>query len=174
MLQALASALGPWYPYIKFVHLTFVMVWIWSTALAYAYYLVPVFKAWRRNPQDTEIITLRNWAIERFDQGVIYEHVAFPIILLTGPLLYLAGGWSIAFNWLALKICIVILIMIPIEVMDYHLSHFGGNKATIRATGDMEKYEKAVHLHWYFFLYTSPVIMTSAMVVVFLATTKSF
>lgn len=172
MLEAVSKLLGPWYIYIKFVHVTFVMVWTWSTAQAYGYYLVPVFKAWRRNPDDPEIMALRNWALERFDHGVIYEHVAFPIILLTGPLLYIAGGWSTSSDWLLLKLCLVCLIMIPIEILDYHLSHFGGNKAHIRATGDMNKYEEAVHLHWYFFLYSSPVIMTAAMVTVFLAITK--
>lgn len=172
MIDVLREILAPWYLYIKFVHVIFVMIWVWSTAHAYAYYVVPVFKAWRRNPDDEEVIKLRDWVIERFDHGVIFEHIAYPIILVTGPLLYIAGSWSTGVDWLLLKICLVVLITLPIEILDYHLSHFGGNKARIRATGDMKRYESAVHLHWYFLLYSSPVIMSSAMLIVFLAITK--
>lgn len=172
MLDLIRETLGPWYIYIKFIHVTFVMIWVWSTSLAYAYYLVPVFKAWRRNPDDGGVIALRNWTIERFDHGVIYEHVAFPIILITGPLLYVLGGWNTSMDWLLLKIVLVCVVMIPVELADYHLSHFGGNKRRIRETGDMEKYERAIHQHWYFFLFSTPPIMLSAMAVVFLAITK--
>ena len=172
MIDTIRQLLGPGYIYIKFIHVVFVMIWTWSTAHAYAYYLVPIFKAWRRNPDDEEIVAMRDWAIDRFDHGVIYEHVAFPIILITGPILFLVGGWSAEPSWLLLKLVIVCLIMIPIEVVDYHLSHFGGNKARIRATGDMEKHESAIHLHWYFLLYSSPVIMIAALSVIFLAITK--
>lgn len=170
----MVELLAPYYIYIKFIHVIFVMIWVWSTALGYAYYLVPVFKAWRRNPEDQEVIALRNWAIERFDHGVIYEHVAFPIILITGPLLYIIGPWSTAFNWLLLKICIVCFVMIPIEVVDYHLSHFGGNKRRIRETGNMELYEKSIHQHWLFFLFSSAPVMIFAMIILFLAITKPF
>ncbi len=172
MLDAIAAGLAPWYLYIKFVHVLFVMVWVWSTSHAYSYYLVPIFRAWRRHPHDPELIPLRNWAIERFDQGVILEHVAFPIILITGPMLYIAGGWSTAQDWLLLKLCIVVLVFVPIEVMDYHLSHLGGNKAKVRSSGNPEAYEQAVHLHWYFLLYSTAPIILCALFVVFLAMTK--
>ncbi|WP_187276657.1 hypothetical protein [Parahaliea maris] len=172
MIDALRELLGPWYLYIKFVHVTFVMVWVFSTAHAYAYYVVPVFKAWRRNPEDEDVIELRDWVMERFDQGVIMEHVAYPIILITGPLLFIAGGWNSSSDWLMLKLAIVVLITLPIEILDYHLSHFGGAKANIRATGDKEAYEAGIHLHWYFLLYSSPVIMPAALLIVFLAITK--
>lgn len=174
MIELIREWLAPYYLDIKFVHLLAVMVWVWSTALGYAYFLVPIFKAWRRNPDDQEIIELRNWAIERFDHGVIYEHIAFPIILLTGPLLYIVGGWSTNSNWILLKILIVCFVMIPIEVMDYYLSHFGGNKERIRASGDMEKYDRHVNYHWMFFLISSPPIMVFSVIVIFLAVAKPF
>ena len=174
MIDLLRQVLAPWYIQIKFVHVLFVMVWVASTTMAYAYYLVPVFKAWRRNPDDQEIIALRNWAMERFDQGVIFEHIAFPIIVLTGPLMYLVAGWTTAANWLLLKIIIVCVVAIPIEIVDYYLSHFGGNKRRIRESGDAAAYELAVHRHWMFFLVTSPPIMVFAVLVIFLAITKPF
>ena len=150
------------------------MVWSWSTAVAYAYYVLPVFKAWRRNPEDRQIIELRNWCMERFDQGVIYEHTAFPVILITGPLLYFVGPWSIASNWLLLKILIVLMVAIPIEICDYYLSHFGGNKERVRASGDAAGYEMAVQRHWLFFLLSMPPIMIAALLIAFLAIAKPF
>lgn len=174
MLAFIRELLGPYYLYIKFVHVLFVMIWATSTIVGYAYYLVPAFKAWRRNPTDPEVIALRNWTMERFDHGVIYEHIAFPIILVTGPLLYIVGNWSTGFNWLLLKIIIVCVVAIPIEIADYHLSHFGGNKRHVRETGDPAAYELAVQRHWMFFLVTSPPIMIFAILVVFLAITKPF
>jgi uncharacterized membrane protein len=174
MIDLLRDFLSPFYLQLKFVHLMAVMVWIWSTSVAYAYYLVPVFKAWRRNPQDPELIAMRNWVMERFDHGAIYEHIAFPIVIITGPLLYLAGGWDTSSGWLLLKILIVAGIFIPIELFDYHLSHLGGNKGHVRETGTPEDYEAAVQKHWWFFLITSPAVMIFAVTVVYLAVTKPF
>lgn len=183
MITAIRAALAPYYLYIKFAHVFFVMIWIWSTAVAYAFYLVPIFKAWRRNPTDPEIRTLRNWAMERFDQGVIYEHIAFPMILLTGPLLYFLAGFSTSIDWLLLKLLIVTGVLIPLEVFDYYLSHFGGNKRRVResATRDTSgshscemRYERAVHHHWWFLLVSSPAVMIFATLVVFLAIAKPF
>jgi uncharacterized membrane protein len=172
VLDALQSFLGPYYLYIKAVHLLAMSAWLWSAASAYAFYLVPVFKAWRRNPDDPEVRALRDWAIERFDQGVTYEHIAFPVVLLTGALLYFTAGWSTASGWLALKLLIVAGIFLPIEVLDYHLSHLGGSKQRVRRSGDPEAYERAVHVHWLFLLLSSPVVMVFGLLIVFLAVTK--
>ena len=103
MLESVRNFLAEHYLQLKFVHLLAVMVWVWSTSVAYAFYLVPVFKAWRRSSGDVEVIRLRNWVIERFDQGVIYEHIAFPVILITGPLLFWSGGFNSGVGWLMRK-----------------------------------------------------------------------
>lgn len=172
MLEFLRTTLAPYYLYIKFVHVTAALGWLWSAACAYAFYLVPVMKAWRRNPDDPEIIPVRNWVLERFDDVVTYEHTFFPIVLVTGPMMYIAAGWNAGATWLDLKLLIVIGVFIPIEILDYYLSHFGGNKHKIRATGDMERYERVVHRHWWFFLVTSPAVMVYGILIVFLAITK--
>ena len=174
MLAFIRETLVPYYIYIKFVHVIFVMIWATSTIVGYAYFLVPAFKAWRRNPHDPEVIALRNWTMERFDHGVIYEHIAFPMIIITGPLLYLVGNWNTGFNWLLLKILIVCVVAIPVEIADYHLSHFGGNKRRVRETGNMDDYEKAMQTHWMFFLVTSAPIMIFTIIIIFLAITKPF
>lgn len=173
MIETLRALLAPYYLQIKFIHIVAVTVWLWSTAVAYAYYLVPVFKAWRRNPRDAELIELRNWVMERFDHGVIYEHIAFPVALITGLSLYITAGWTTASGWIALKLLIVIGIFLPIEIADYYLSHFGGNKARVRAFNDSVRYEQAVHTHWWFLLLVTPPVMLFGLVVMYLAVTKS-
>ncbi len=172
MLEAVRDWLAPGYLYIKAVHLFAVMAWIWSAAAAFAYILVPVFKAWRRNPTDPEVIELRNWAIERWDQIVDYEHIAFPVVLVSGPLLYWVAGWNTASAWLALKLLIVVGIFLPIEIIDYYVSYFGGNKRRLRLRGDRLAFERTVQWHWLFLLLTAPIIMVFGTLVVFLAVVK--
>ena len=172
MIDFLRTHLSDYFIYIKFVHLLFVMIWSFSTFVGAAYYVYPVMNAWRRHPKDPAVIRLRNWTMERFDEGVIYEHIAFPIVLVTGPLLYILAGYDLNTNWMNLKLLIVIGILIPIEVYDYHIAHFGGNKAKLRIAGDMTKYEKAVHSHWWFLLITTPAILIFVILVLFLAITK--
>lgn len=172
MIDFIQNILGDYYTLVKYIHILFVMIWSFSTFVGAAYYVYPVMNMWRRNPRDPEIIHLRNWVMERFDEGVIYEHIAFPIVLITGPLLYILGGFDFSTNWLNLKLLIVIGIFIPIEIFDYHISHFGGNKEKLRRAGDMTKYEKAVHSHWWFLLITTPAILIFVILVLTLALTK--
>lgn len=172
MLDWLREFLAPGYLYIKTVHLLAVTVWTWSTAAAYAYYLVPVMKAWRRNPGDAQVVALRDWAMERFDQSATYEHLAFPVVLITGPMLYLAAGWSTASGWLALKLLIVVGLFIPIEIIDYHYSHFGGNKRRALQKGGPASMERAINQHWLYLLVVSPVVMIFSLIVMILAVAK--
>lgn len=171
-MESLRMLLAPWYMEIKFVHLFAVMAWVWSTSVAYMYYLVPVFKAWRRNPDDPGIIVLRDWVMDRFDQGARIEHIAFPAILISGPLLYIAAGWSTSATWLTLKLAIVICVFLPIEFVDYHLSHFKGNKQRVLEQQGPEAHEHKLRQHWWFFLVTTPLITYFAFIVVFLAIVK--
>jgi uncharacterized membrane protein len=174
MIAFLQNILGPYYFYVKFIHLFFVMIWLWSTAVGFVYYLMPVFKAWRRNPDDAGVITMRDWVMDRFDHGVTYEHVAFPMILLTGALLWMLGGWNPGSGWFVLKLLIVLGFFLPIEIIDYYLSHLGGNKRRLRAAGDDDAHERGVQRHWMFLLVTSPPIIVFGFTVVLLAVTKPF
>jgi uncharacterized membrane protein len=172
MIEFIQSTLGPYYLHIKFVHVLFVAMWVFSTSVAYAFFVLPVMKAWRRNPQDGEVIVVRDWVMERFDEGVAYEHIAFPMVLITGPLLYIIGGWNTGVGWMDLKLLILIGLFIPVEIADYYMSHFGGNKRKIRESGDLEKYENYMHYHWWFFLVTTPAVMIYGVLIMFLAITK--
>ena len=117
---------------------------------------------------------MRNWVMERFDHGAIYEHIAFPLILLTGLLLWVLGGWNPASGWFALKLLIIIGIFLPIEIFDYYLAHLGGNKRRLRLKGDLAAYEKGVRNHWLYLVIVSPPIMVFAVLAVFLSVTKPF
>jgi uncharacterized membrane protein len=171
-MEALRHALAPHYLELKALHLFAVMAWIWSTSVAYLFFVVPVFKAWRRNPHDLEVIALRDWVAERFDRGAIIEHVAFPVILVTGPLLYWVGGWDTSATWLTFKLLVVVGILIPIEVFDYHLSHLGGNKRKAQARGGDAERERKLHQHWWFLLISTPYVIFFLLLIVFLAVTK--
>ncbi len=177
METALATAtdfLGDHYATLKFVHVVFAAVWAWSTSVAYGNYLVPLFRDWQRAPHDPERIELRNWAMERFDEGAKLEHIAFPMLLITGPLLMLAGGWTPDSGWFAMKLVLIVLVFLPIEIADFYLAHFGGNKERLRRAGDEVAYERAIHLHWWFLITTTPIVIVSITFAFYLAIVKPF
>ena len=172
MIDFLQSFFGPYYQVFRFIHIVAVMIWLFSTSVAYSYYLVPIFKSWRRNPHDDPTREMRNWVMERFDHGAILEHVAFPVIMLTGPLLYVLSGYDTGDDWMAMKLLIVFGLFLPIEIFDYTISHFRGAKKNIRAGGDEEDYERYMALHWNFFVYITVPISMLGLFVVFLAVVK--
>tara|TARA_R110002072_G_scaffold31735_5_gene97574 strand:- start:60425 stop:60937 length:513 start_codon:yes stop_codon:yes gene_type:complete len=169
-----AQLLAPYYMQIKFVHLFFVAMWFMSTAVAYTFYVVPLFRSWQADPKNLDKARLRNWAFERFDEGVVLEHVAFPMILITGPMLMIAGGWTPLSGWFAMKLIMVVLVFLPLEALDYYLSHMTLNKSRLRSAGDMDRYENAIHLHWWFLVVSTPVVIVSIPFTIYLAIVKPF
>lgn len=172
MLQTIHDLLSPWYLQIKFLHVIFVMIWAWSTSVAYTWYVKGAFLAWEKNPDDPVAIQRRNFAIDQFDKGAILEHIAFPVILITGPLLYWLGPWDTGFTWLVVKLAIVALVFVPMEICDYWLAHFGGNKLKLRRRGLMEKHDRAIRLHWLFLRVSTPLIIVFMPLVIYLAVVK--
>ncbi len=183
MLESIAPALdlvrttvGPYYIQLKFFHLFFVMIWSWSTAVAYVSYVRVAYIKWQRAPDDPELKRRRDWAMEQFDRGVVLEHVAFPVILLTGLVLFIVGGWRVGFewNWLVAKLLLVILVFVPMEALDYWLSHFGGNKYRLRKAGDQTRYELYMARHWLFLRVATPTVAITIPVAIYLAVVKPF
>jgi hypothetical protein len=172
-LEELRNLLQPWYLQIKFVHLLMAAMWAFSTAVAYRNYIVPAFRAWQREPHNAAVTTRRNDFMERFDRGVILEHVAFPVLLLSGLLMVWLAGWSWReVNWLGVKLGVVLIVFVPMEIIDYYISHFGGNKSKIRASGNAQRYEAMIRFHWQFFRVTTPLIVVFVPLVFYLAVTK--
>ena len=172
MLEFIRDTLGPYYLVVKFVHVFAVMAWSWSTAVAFTSYLKPAYIKWRRNPEDAALLERRDWAFEQFDRGAIIEHTAFPVLLISGGLLFALGGWGLEFHWLLAKLCIVVFVFFPIEIADYWLSHMGGNKWRIRKQGDDQKYQRYIQHHWTFFRITTPLITIFMPAAIFLAIVK--
>ena len=150
-----------------------VAMWSFSTAVAFNNYILPAFRAWRRNPEDEELIAVRNDFMERFDHGAILEHVAFPLVLLTGITMAWLASWPWQeMNWLGLKLLIILVIFLPMELVDYYISHLGGNKARIRRSGDEVRYERMIRFHWQFFRVTTPLVIVFIPAIFYLAVTK--
>ena len=166
------DALAPYYSYIKLLHLLAVMIWLFSTAVGYQNFVVPAFKTWLATPGDARAIEMRNLAIERFDKGVVLEHIAFPVIMITGPILWMIAGYGAESDWFVLKMLIVFGIFLPIEIIDYHLAHFRGNKRRHRLEGHAEEYERNIELHWRFLVSVTWPIFFFGILVVALAVLK--
>ena len=174
-MQGLLDFLRNHYLDLKFLHVFFVAMWSFSTLVAYVYYVVPAFRAAGLHPDDPERIAQRNWAMERFDRGVILEHIAFPVVLVTGALLVWVAGWTIhAWTWFGAKMLIVALVFIPLEIVDYYVSHFGGNKEKIRKTGNMARYDAMMGFHWAFFRLSAVFIGIFIPLAYYLAVAKPF
>ena len=66
---------------------------------------------------------------------------------------------------------------LPMEGIDYYISHLNGNKRYLRdrhGEPDWERYETALHRHWWFFLVTTPAVGFMMGSVIYLAITKPF
>ncbi|GAB5453484.1 MAG: hypothetical protein Hals2KO_38120 [Halioglobus sp.] len=174
-MEELRGLLAPWYLQIKFIHLFMVAMWSFSTAVAYRNFIVPAFRAWQRDAGNAELIAVRNRYMKAFDRGAVLEHFAFPLVLATGLLMVWLAGWPWQeINWLGAKLAIVLLIFIPMEAVDYYISHLGGNKRRIRLTGDSQRYESMIRFHWQFFRVTTPLVVIFVPVLFYLAVTKPF
>lgn len=170
-MAALHDALAPYYLVFKWVHLIFVAMWAFSTAVAYRYYVAPAFQAWMANRSAPELVKRRDLMIRAFDRGVVLEHIAFPFILFTGVTMVWLNGWPLdQVTWLTAKLAIVVLLFIPMEVVDYHISHFGGRKAV----SDQDRYERQIAFHWKFFVVTEKIVLIFVPLVFFLAVVKPF
>jgi hypothetical protein len=174
-VDEIRTALAPWYPYVKAVHVMAAAVWAFSTAVAWVMYLKPALRRAARAPEDLEARERRDRYLELFDRGVLGEHVAFAVLVVTAlALLWLGrvdlGSWS----FVTAKLWIGILVIAPMEAVDIYLSHLGGNKAGIRRTGDRARYERMVRRHTRFLYVTEPIVVVIVPLLFVLAVAKPF
>lgn len=174
MQELIREFLLPYYLQIKFIHVLFMAVWFMSTAVAYTWFVQVAFFQADKHPDNAEYQRRKAWALEQFDKGVVLEHVAFPVLLITGPLLWWLSSWPIEWNWLGVKLLIIIGIFIPIEIFDYWVSHFGGNKSYLKKLGDQERYDKVVRWHWWFLRKSIPFVIVFIPAIIYLAIVKPF
>ena len=174
-LDSLRQALAPAYLWIKAIHVLAVMIWAWSTAVAYAYFVKPAYRRALRRPDDEAARAERDRFMERFDRGTLLEHVAFPVILVTGILLLWISGFTLLrWSWLLAKTLLVVLVFVPMEVVDYYLAHGGGNKRRLRRAGRHERHARMMERHWLFFRITEPIVLVLIPMAIVLAIAKPF
>ncbi len=113
--------------------------------------------------------------MELFDRGVVIEHVAFPIILVTGlVLLWISGFTLLKWSWLLAKLLLVVLVFVPMEIVDWYLAHGGGNKRRLRRAGLSERHARMMEHHWLFFRVTEPIVLVLIPMAIVLAIAKPF
>jgi uncharacterized membrane protein len=174
-LDSLRQALAPAYGWLKALHVLAVMAWAWSTAVAYVYFVKPAYRRALRHPEDAAARAERDRFMELFDRGVVIEHVAFLVILLSGVLLlWIAGFTLLQWSWLLAKLLLVALVFVPMEIVDVYLAHGTGNKRRLRRAGDGERHARMMERHWRFFRVTEPIVMVLIPMAIVLAIAKPF
>jgi len=117
-----------YYPYIKFIHLFSVMIWGMSAMGAYVYYFRTTLFEVKKDSQNMELQQGLIWAYEQFDKTVVLEHIAFPVALIIGLLMFVMAGWTADNSWILVNLVIVVGFFIPLEVLDVRISHVLGPK----------------------------------------------
>jgi uncharacterized membrane protein len=117
-----------YYPYIKFIHLFSVMIWGMSAVGAYVYYFRTTLSEVKKDSQNMELQQGLIWAYEQFDKTVVLEHIAFPVALIIGLLMFVMAGWTTDNSWILVNLVIVVGFFIPLEVLDVWISHVLGPK----------------------------------------------
>lgn len=175
MVEELRMALAPWYSYVKAIHVLSAAVWGFSTAVAWVFYLKPALRAARRRPADAGLRARRDEFMERFDRGAAIEHWAFGLLVATALLMIWIGQVDLGrFHFVTAKLWVGIAVIAPMEAFDIYLSHLGGSKARIRASGDSERYERMMDWHWVFFRITEPIVIVLIPAMFVLAIAKPF
>jgi hypothetical protein len=175
VIEELRAAIGAYYLYIKAIHVLSAAIWGFSTAVAWAYFLKPALSAARRHPEDATLRTRRDVFMERFDRGASLEHVAFVLLVLTAVLmLWVTEADLTRWSFITALLWLGILVIVPMEAVDIYLSHLGGNKARVRATGDRERYEQMMDWHWKFLRTTEPVVIVLVPAMFVIAIAKPF
>ncbi len=161
-----------YYPHIKFIHLFSVMIWSMSAVGAYVYYFRTTLFAAKKDPHNMELQRRLIWAYEQFDKTVVLEHIAFPVVLITGLLMFFMAGWSIDSQWLLIKLVIVIGFFIPLEILDVWISHVLGPRISKHRESDVDDWNQGRALHWKFLKIVSPWVGITIPLVIFLAVVK--
>jgi len=175
MIDEIRSALGAYYLHIKWIHVMSAAVWSFSTAVAYVNYLKPAIVSAHRHPGDEASRKRRDEFMERFDKDAELEHYALAILIVTAALmLWLARVDLTHWSYFTAKVWIGILVIAPMEAIDIYLAHLGANKARVKATGDMERYEQVMRWHLLFLRITEPLVIILIPTMFFIAIVKPF
>lgn len=175
VFEELRTALTAYYPQIKWLHVVSAAVWSFSTAVAYSWYLKPVLRASYRHPENTGLRACRDDWMDRFDRGAQMEHYALIVLVVTSLLMLWIGQIDLArWSFFTAMFWIGIVVILPMELIDIWLAHLGGNKAKVRASGDTERHERVMDLHWRFLRISEPIVVVLIPTMFYLGIVKPF
>lgn len=99
---------------IKAVHIVAATMWAFYF-ISGMFMLVPALRHLQSldKPDDTELTRRAYWVVERYERSAIVEYITFPIVLIAGGLMWLAGAASLSFTWFAAKMVIVLGFFVP-------------------------------------------------------------
>jgi hypothetical protein len=159
-MEPLRQAILPFFFWIKAVHVISAAIWSFSTAVAFTNYVKPAIARWRRNPDDPEARARLREFMERFDRGVVLEHVAFVSLVATALLMiWIRDVGLLRWSFIPFKFWIGVLVILPMEALDVWLAHLGGNKRGLRNTADDARYEQVMGWHLLFLRVTEPLVI---------------
>lgn len=165
------AELAPWYLHIKFLHVF--CVGLWSFSAVGAFWFVHVASSERRKARgDEELLRRDDWVRWHFNNVVFLEHIAFPLVLISGALLLFSASWSITTGWLALKLAIVLGLFVPMEILDTWLSHIHVPRAMRDKARDPGRFRRAIKRQDSFLRYSSWMVLLLVPTVMFLALVK--
>lgn len=174
-MEALQSALAPFYLYIKAIHVISAALWSFSTAVAWVMYLKPALVAAGRSPEDAQAVRRRDEFMERFDTGASIEHVALVIMAVTGlAMIWIREVNLFHWSFIPFKFWIGVIVILPMEVVDIWLSHMGGNKHRLRKAGDRDRYDQVMGWHMLFLRVTEPLVVVLIPTMFIIAVAKPF
>ncbi|MDP6376155.1 MAG: hypothetical protein QF921_12960 [Pseudomonadales bacterium] len=158
--------------YIKFIHVFFAFLWGLAVPPAYTVYVRRAINDYQGEPSNAELERRMWWSWDQVDKLIILEHIAWPVLIITGPLMFLASGWTLESTWIMLKLSIIVIIYVPLEAYDIWFSHYYSARAEARKEEDPEGYKKMRGDQLKFFRFVSPVVRITIPLLWFLAIVK--
>lgn len=171
-MESLTAFVAANFYYVKFVHVIFAFLWGLAVPPAFTIYVRRAMNDYNADPTNAELERRMWWAWDQADKLIVLEHIAWPVLLITGPLLFLASGWTLSHPWIILKLSIIIIIYIPLEAYDIWFSHYYSAYAEARKNENPEGYKKMRADQVRFFRIVSPIVRTTIPLLWFLAIVK--
>jgi len=172
MADAITNFSIDYFPYIKFVHVFFAFLWGLSVPPAYSVFVKNAIRAARANPGDEELQRREYWAWDQLDKLIVVEHIAWPVLIITGPILFLGSGWQLTDTWLMLKLLIIVIVYVPLEAHDIWFTHVYAARAEANKEADPEGYRIARERQLAYFRFISLTVRVTIPVLYFLAIVK--
>jgi len=171
-MSLLADIFIDYFLYIKFIHIFFAFLWVLIVPPATSVFLKSAMMDQLADPDNEELNRRVWWVWDQLDKLIILEHIAWPVLIITGPILLACTGWPVDTPWLAAKLAIIIVIYVPMEIYDIWFSHFYCPRAQANRASDPEGYKRMREEQLSFFRKVSLLVRITIPLLWFLAIVK--